>query len=116
MKKKIICFDIDNVICKTIKNEYSKSKPKKNVIRLINRLYDEGYYIKILTARYSGRFKDNIKKVNSYGYNRTLKQLKSWDLKFHKLYMTKPSFDFYVDDKSYNFNKEWTAYVKKKFL
>ena len=29
MKKKIICFDIDNVICKTKTNEYSKSKPKK---------------------------------------------------------------------------------------
>ncbi len=31
MVKKIICFDIDNVICKTIKNKYSKSKPKKKV-------------------------------------------------------------------------------------
>jgi len=116
MKKKIICFDIDNVICKTITNEYSKSKPKKNVIKLINRLYDEGYYIKILTARYTGRFDDDFKKVRSYGYEKTLKQLKSWNLKFHKLYMTKPSFDFYVDDKSYNFNKEWMTYVKKKFL
>ena len=116
MDKKIICFDIDNVICKTQTNEYSKSKPKKNVIKLINKLYDEGYYIKILTARYSGRFDDDFKKVKSHGYEKTLKQLKSWRLKFHKLYMTKPSFDFYVDDKSYNFNKEWTNYVKKKFL
>jgi len=30
--------------------------------------------------------------------------------------MTKPSFDFYVDDKSYNFNKKWMTYMKKKFL
>ncbi len=29
MNKKIICFDIDNVICKTTTNKYSKSKPKK---------------------------------------------------------------------------------------
>lgn len=116
MNNKIICFDIDNVICKTIKNKYSKSKPKKNVIKLINTLYDEGYYIKILTARYTGRFNDDFKKVKSYGYNKTLKQLKNWNLKFHKLYMTKPSFDFYVDDKSYNFSNDWPAYVKKKFL
>ena len=116
MNKKTLCFDIDNVICKTTKNKYSYSKPNRNVIKLINRLYDEGYFIKILTARYSGRFNDDFKKVKSYGYNRTLKQLKSWNLKFHKLYMTKPSFDFYVDDKSYNFNNDWIAYVTKKYL
>ena len=46
---------------------------------------------------------------------KTLKQLKSWGLKFHKLYMTKPSFDFYVDDKSYNYNKKWLIDVKNKF-
>ena len=116
IKLKTICFDIDNVICKTITNEYSKSKPKKNVIKLINRLFDEGYYIKILTARYTGRFNDDFKKVKSYGYDKTFKQLRRWGLKFHKLYMTKPSFDFYVDDKSYNYNKKWLIDVKNKFL
>ena len=54
--------------------------------------------------------------MKSYGYDKTLKQLKSWGLKFHKLYMTKPSFDFYVDDKSYNYNKKWLIDVKNKFL
>ena len=39
MKKKIICFDLDNVICNTKKNYYSKSTPKKNVIKIINELY-----------------------------------------------------------------------------
>jgi len=63
----------NKIICTTVKNKYSKSKPKKNVIKLINRLYEEGYCIKILTARYTGRFNDNFKKVNSYGYNKTLK-------------------------------------------
>ena len=62
MKKKVICFDIDNVICKTIKKDYSKSKPKKNIIKLINKLYNNGYYIKILTARYTGRFNDDFDK------------------------------------------------------
>ena len=38
-----------------------QNQNQKNVIKLINRLYDEGYYIKILTARYSGRFKDDFK-------------------------------------------------------
>ncbi len=30
--------------------------------------------------------------------------------------MTKPSFDFYIDDKSYAFNNNWSKYIKKKFL
>ena len=98
------------------KKQIFKVKTKKNVIKLINRLFDEGYYVKILTARYTGRFNDDFKKVKSYGYDKTLKQLKSWGLKFHKLYMTKPSFDFYVDDKSYNYNKKWLIDVKNKFL
>ena len=116
MKKKIICFDIDNVICKTYKNHYSSAKPKKKVIKLINKLHERGYYIKILTARYTGRFNDNFKKVKSFGYKKTLKQLNDWGLKFDKLYMTKPSFDYYIDDKAYNFNSKWVDVMKKKLL
>ncbi len=116
MKKKIICFDIDNVICKTLKNNYSKSRPKKNVIKIINKLYEKGYFIKILTARYAGRFDDDFKKVKSFGYKKTLNQLNDWGLKFHKLYMTKPSYDLFIDDKSYNYNSKWTKYIKKNYF
>ena len=55
MKKKIICFDIDGVICKTKKNNYIGSKPNKSVIKIINLLYDKGHIIKIFTSRYMGR-------------------------------------------------------------
>ena len=116
MKKKIICFDIDNVICTTFRKNYAKSKPKKNVIKIINKLYEKGYFIKILTARYTGRFNDDFKKVKSFGYKKTLKQLNDWGLKFHKLYMTKPSYDLFIDDKSYNYNSKWTEYIKKNYL
>jgi len=37
--------------------------------------------------------------MKSHGYKKTLKQVKNWGLEFHKLYMIKPSFDFYADDK-----------------
>ena len=62
MIKKIICFDLDNVICKTNKNFYKKSKPNKKVISMINNLYIENYYIKIFTARFMGQLKGNKKK------------------------------------------------------
>ena len=36
---KTFCFDLDGVICKTTKNLYKKSIPKKDTIKLINKLY-----------------------------------------------------------------------------
>ena len=45
-------FDIDDTICRTINAKYSESKPIKQRIKIVNSLYDEGYYIKIFTARY----------------------------------------------------------------
>ena len=36
MKKKIICFDLDNVLCKTSNNDYKKANLKKNINTQIN--------------------------------------------------------------------------------
>ena len=68
--KKILCFDLDNVICKTTLSNYKKSLPIKKNIQLINYLYDNGYIIKIFTARYMGRNDDNIQLSGATGiYN-----------------------------------------------
>ena len=112
--KKIICFDLDNVICKTKKNNYKKSKPIKKTIEFINSLYDKNYHIKIFTARYMGRNKDSITKAQKIGYKFTLLQLKKWGLKFDNLIMGKPSFDIYIDDKNLDFKKNWINQLKKK--
>ena len=112
--KKILCFDLDNVICKTTSSNYKKSLPIKNNIKLINYLYDNGYIIKIFTARYMGRNNDNIQKAKKAGLSFTKKQLLRWSLKYHKLIMGKPSFDIYVDDKNLEFKKDWANSLKKK--
>lgn len=111
MKKKIFCFDIDGVICKTKGRDYSNAKPISKSILKINELYEKGHYIKIFTARYMGRNNDNIKLAKKQGYKKTYTQLKRWKLKFHKLIIGKPSFDIFVDDKSIGFNKNWTNKV-----
>lgn len=116
MKKKTFCFDIDNTICKTIRSNYSMSIPNKKAIKLINDLYAKGHTIKILTARYMGRNQDDIKKANKQGYKKTLNQLNRWGLKFHKLFISKPHFDIFVDDKSLNFSKNWHKQIREKFL
>ena len=116
MKKKItFCFDIDNTICKTSLSNYNSSVPDKKAIKMINRLYEKGHIIKINTARYMGRNKDNISKSKKEGYKKTIIQLKNWGLKFHKLVFGKPSYDVIVDDKSFHFKKDWINEFKKKY-
>ena len=111
---KTFCFDLDGIICKTTKNLYKKSIPKKDTIKLINKLYRKNYIL-IYTSRYMGRSKENTKLAYKKGYSFTLKQLNQWGLKFHKLKFGKPSYDVFIDDKSFNFEKNWTKKFKLKF-
>ena len=111
---KIICFDIDNTICKTIKNHYKKSIPIKSNIKAINKIYEKGFYIKLFTARFMGRSKENAIIAKKRGYNLTKKQLKLWDVKYHELIFGKPSFDLYVDDKALGFKKNWSSQILRK--
>jgi hypothetical protein len=112
MKKKKLCFDLDGVICTTVKNKYRQSKPKKKIINIINQLSDK-YYIIIFTARYMGRNNDVAKLAKKQGYIHTLKQLKNWNLKFNKLLFGKPSYDLFIDDKAYGFKNSWHKDLKK---
>jgi CMP-N,N'-diacetyllegionaminic acid synthase len=112
----IICFDLDNVICKTKKNNYQQSTPKKNIVKFINNLHDRGFYIKIFTARFMGRY-NNVKIARSKGYILTKNQLKKWNLKYNELIMGKPSFDIYIDDKNLGFKKNgWVKQLRKVLI
>ena len=115
MKLKTICFDIDNVICKTnATRDYSKSVPIKRNIKVVNAAYKNGFNIILYTARYMGRCKGNLKKVKKQIKPLTLKQLKDWGVQYHEVYFGKPSFDLFIDDKSLFFTKKWPKLLKKK--
>ena len=88
--------------------------PNLKVIELINQLYEKNYIL-IYTARFMGRNNDNIKLANKEGYNFTLNQIKKWGLKFHKLKLGKPTYDIFVDDKSFGFNKNWLKKFRYNF-
>ncbi len=112
-KRKIICFDIDNVICKTENSNYKRSKPIKKAIKKINDLYRSGFKIILFTSRYMGRTNENKKKVYKLGYQMTLKQLRNWKVNFHKLLMGKPSYDLIIDDLSLYYKKTWYRDIDK---
>ena len=115
-KKYIFCFDIDNVICKTINKNYKTSKPNKKAISKINELYENGHFIKLFTGRYMGRNKENIIKAKKQGYKMTIKQLKKWKIKYHKLIFGKPSFDLFIDDKTLFFKNNWYRFIDKDLI
>ena len=111
--KKIICFDIGNVVCITKGNQYSKAKPNNKAIKKINKLYSEGYKIKLFTARFMGRSNENTAKAKKLGFAITSSQLKKWKVKYHNLIMGKPSYDLIVDDLSIYFKKNWYKDIDK---
>ena len=113
--KKIFLFDLDNTICTTQKNNYKKSLPKKNIVKKINDLKLNGHTIKIFTSRYMGRNFENSKIVKQKYYKMTMKQLLKWGLNFDELIMGKPSYDFHIDDKSFNFNSKKARDLLKKY-
>ena len=47
------------------------------------------------------------------GFEMTKKQLKKWNLKYHKLILGKPTYDFVVDDKAYGYNSNWSNKLLK---
>ena len=114
--KKIFAFDIDNTICKTEKSFYSRSIPKKNMIKLINKLKNNGHVIKIFTSRYMGRNNENSKLVNKKYYNSVKKYLENWGVKYDKLILGKPSYDYFVDDKSINPKNNNLRKLFKKYI
>ena len=63
-----------------------------------------------------GRSNQNIKVVNSRYKKKTENQLKSWGLNYNKLIMGKPSYDFFVDDKSINPKTVNIYKILKKFI
>ena len=114
MKKLTICFDIDNVICKTLNGKYKKSIPIKKNIKIINLLKNKGHYIKLFTARCMGRSKENKILAKRLAYKLTVTQLKKWNVNYNEVIFGKPSFDLYIDDKSLFFKKNWNKEILKK--
>ena len=80
---------------------------------MVNSLKASGHYIKIFTARFMGRNNENKQLAKKQGLNMTRTQLKKWGLKYDELIFGKPSYDFFIDDKNFDYKKNWTNKIKK---
>ena len=92
-------FDLDGTLCTNTHGSYEKAQPLKERIKVVNELFDEGNEIIILTARGMGRYGNCRSKAISEFYEFTKGQLEEWGVKYHDLFLGKPSGDIYVDDK-----------------
>ena len=104
------CFDLDGTICDTpissVNNKplYAESTPFPFMVEQVNRLFDEGHKIIIMTARGRGSGIDWTQW--------TIKQLKMWGIKYHELepMFHKPTADLFIDDKGISV-EEWKKTV-----
>tara|TARA_Y100000592_G_scaffold91377_1_gene151460 strand:+ start:19475 stop:19801 length:327 start_codon:yes stop_codon:yes gene_type:complete len=92
-------FDLDGTLCTNTDGKYKDAKPIQERINKVNKLYDEGNEIIILTARGMGRYKNDCRKAYNHFYTLTKNQLSEWGIKHHDLFLGKPSGDIYIDDK-----------------
>ena len=104
------CFDLDGTICDTPlrpddnKPGYLESTPYSFMVEQVNRLFDEGHKIIIMTARGRGSGIDWTQL--------TIEQLDRWGVKYHELepMFHKPTADLFIDDKGINV-EEWKKTV-----
>ena len=104
---KTLCFDLDGVLCSQTDGDYENAIPNREAIKIVNRLYAEGYKIIIYTSRFMGRHKGNVIEAHKEGYEFTRNQLLGWGVKFDELYMGKPIYDRLVEDKAVFFVNDW---------
>lgn len=84
--------DIDGTICTQTASDYANAQPLPDRIAKINALYDEGHTIIYWTAR-------GMASGTDHG-DMTEQQLQDWGCKYHSLWMGKPQYDVWVDDKA----------------
>lgn len=98
MSYKVYIFDIDKTICDWINDDHKNLHienmiPRMDMIKKINKLYDDGNKIIMMTGRGS---------VTGIDWkDETENQLKVWGVKYHELkFVNKPPEYLYVDDKA----------------
>jgi len=92
------CFDIDGTLCSNTEGDYGSATPFREIILEVNRLFAEGHRIILHTARGATTGID--------WRELTERQMDTWGVRYHTLYMGKPTADVYIDDKAINFN-DW---------
>jgi hypothetical protein len=96
----IYCFDIDGTLCTNTNGDYELAEPFPAAVAAVNRLHEKGHVIQLYTARGSTTGID--------WRALTERQLAAWGVRYHELYLGKPTADVYIDDRAINAST-WAA-------
>lgn len=116
MEKRSFVFDLDGTLCEPnlelsdTHSRYAEAIPKYDMIKLVNKLYDDGSYIIIHTARRMVTHKSDVQKVIADVGEITETWLRLNKVKYHELVFGKPYASmYYIDDKAMNIDdfKTW---------
>lgn len=101
---KIFCFDLDGTICETREpgQQYPDVAPIPHMCELVRKLYREGHYVIIYTARNMVTFKANVGLITAHQVPVIQEWLKKHDVPYHELIVGKPHADYFIDDKGVN--------------
>lgn len=97
--KKTLVFDIDDTISIHKNRDYANAKPIQPVIDKLNRLHDEGYYIKLFTGRGQLSCNGDLDLIIKRNKDVLEKWLTDHNVKYDELIFGKPLGDWYIDDK-----------------
>ena len=107
MSRKIIAFDLDDVLCSRPDgseqlgvDKYLLCKPNEKMINILNDCYNKGHHIVVYTARGMTQFSGCVPDIYSNLYDLTFGQLNLWGAKYHQLVMGKLHYDLLIDDKA----------------
>lgn len=106
-------FDLDQtlVTLPSKKNDYTSVEPLLTNIEFLRKLYNEGHYIIIYTARHMRTCNGNVALVKERMQKIVETTLFDFDIPYNELVFGKPYGDVYVDDKSVNpthWQDNWT--------
>jgi capsule biosynthesis phosphatase len=106
MKQYRFCIDLDGTICtvKTKEQSYHDVHPLPGAVEYLNKLKSEGHYIIINTARNMLTYNDSLGKIIANQAPIVIEWLKKYNIPYDELLFGKPYADFYIDDKSVEFN------------
>ena len=83
----IIFADVEENICNIEDEDFSSCVPDFNKIEKMNNLYEKGHHIVYWSSK---------PKNSTIWFNYIIERFKNWNVKYHELRLTKPSFDLYV--------------------
>jgi tRNA A-37 threonylcarbamoyl transferase component Bud32 len=106
----VIVIDFDGTLALGDTSDITKMHPNIKLVNLLNQMYDDGNYIKIVTARGCKSCSNIEQRENKYR-NIIHSWLKNHNIKYNELSFNKEYGDVYIDDRCYNIKD--TIYYNK---